>query len=889
METDFLLIDCDYIIVDEKPIVRLFGRTREGKSITAFYRGYLPYFYIMPKNEADVIDFLKKRFASMLVKIEEVEKFLSVGYSSKKTKLLKITLKDPSKVPQVRTELINSNLTDKIFEADILFKNRFMADFNLHGMRWIRVTGTGTNTNTVKTDLVVEAKNIEEIEDQTLSSLKYMSIDIETVSSSEAKPDSKKDQIIMIGLFFSPPHNGKKSLVLVAKPIRTESKTVLFFNDEKRMLEEFVKTVESYDPDIIVGYNINDFDLPFILDRLSTNNASRMIGRCNKKSAISKKVGIRHKNSVSGRVVVDVYELIKESVGKGLLRLKRYGLGDVAREMIGEDKVGISHSEIVKYWNGKDLQKLIEYNRKDSELALRLLLEKDFLSKFVEIARVCGLPLQDVLDSGESARVENLLLREFNKYDFVFPLRPTEEEMLKRKEERLTHGLKGALVLEPKVGLHTNYVVYLDFKSMYPSLFIAYNICSTAVCKDEKPAEIIKTPTGTEFVSPKIRVGIIPGTVKMLIEERDSIRRQIKKAKTDEEKKSLDARQIALKYMTNAFYGYTGYIRSRIYMIDIANTVTGCGRFLIQRTKDIVEADKRFVVLYGDTDSIMVDVGKTDLDEAIKLGEELENMVNKELEGKVSMKTEGIFKSLIILSKKRYAGVLVEKTNGEVKESMLMKGIETVRRDWCNLTGEVLLKVLEIVLKERSQKKALSYVREVILKLEKNEIPIEDLVITKGISKPLREYKGTQPHVELVKKLRTRSPAEAPGLGDRVGYVIVRGPQLLSERAEDPDYIRQHGLKIDSRYYIESQVLPPIERVFEAMGISKSELVGIGKQRALTEIVNTAQTVLHSAEGFTCSKCNQTYRRPPLVGRCSCGGEILFYSNGEKSKYLVQS
>jgi len=888
METDFLLIDCDYIMLEESPIIRFFGKTREGKTVTVFYSGYLPYFYVIPKNVEETIEFLKKGFPGLLVGIKEEERYLSIGYHSKKTKVIRITLKDPSKIPNVREELTKNKLVEKVFEADILFKNRFMADFNLHGMRWIHVNGRGANTNIVKTNLVIEANELSEIEDQTLPQLKYMSIDVETVASSEAKPNPKKDQIIMIGLAFSPPFKDKKSLVLVAKPIKVESKLVMFFSGEKEMLEEFVRIVDQYDPDILVGYNINNFDLPYLLERMTANNINKIIGRCKKKPATTKRLGLKYRNSVVGRVVVDVYELIKEYIGKGLLRLKRYGLGDVAKEMLGEGKVDISHSEIVKYWNGQNLEKLIEYNRKDAELVLRLLLEKDFLGKFIEIARVCGLLLQDVLDSGESARVENLLLREFNKEGFVFPLKPTEEEMLRRKEERLTHGLKGALVLEPKVGLHTNYVVYLDFKSMYPSLFVAYNICCTAICLDEKPEETIKTPTGVEFVSPKVRVGIIPKTVKMLIEERDRVRALAKKAESEEEKKSLDARQIALKYMTNAFYGYTGYIRSRIYILDIANTITACGRHLIQKTKEIVESDKRFSVLYGDTDSIMVDTKTTDIEEAIRFGEELEKRVNKELEGKVSMKTEGLFKSLIILSKKRYAGLLVEKKNGEIKESMLMKGIETVRRDWCNLTGITLLKVLEIILKEKSPSKALTYVRETMLKLERNEIPLEDLVITKGISKPLKEYKGIQPHVELVKKLRERSPAEAPGLGDRVGYVIVRGPQTLSERAEDPEYVRTHGLKIDSRYYIESQIIPPIERVFEAIGISKSELFGVGKQRVLADIVknNSSQNFLRSVECLICSSCNRTYRRPPLLGRCSCGGEMLFYSNGNKSKYF---
>ena len=199
------------------------------------------------------------------------------------------------------------------------------------------------------------------------------------------------------------------------------------------------------------------------------------------------------------------------------------------------------------------------------------------------------------------------------------------------------------------------------------------------------------------------------------------------------------------------------------------------------------------------------------------------------------MKIENIFKTLLILSKKRYAGLAVEKTNGGSKEKIVMKGIETVRRDWCDLTSETLYSVLDILLKEGSPKKAVKYIKDIINALDKNQVPIDKLVITKSISKPLKDYKGVQPHVELSKKIRKRSPAEAPGIGDRIGFVIVHGSQLMSERAEDPSFVVENKLRIDSKYYLESQLLPPLERVFEAIGISRSDIVNAGKQMMLTE------------------------------------------------------
>src|SRR3972149_5016276 len=441
------------------------------------------------------------------------------------------------------------------------------------------------------------------------------------------------------------------------------------------MLEELAKIIDAYDPDVITGYNINDFDLPFLLTRMSEDKVTKIIGRCKQKQAMSKKIGLRHKNDITGRIVVDVYELVKESIGKGLLRLKRYSLGDVSKELLKEGKLDVSYSDIPKYWEeeGTNFDKLIEYARKDSELALRLLLERNMLDKFIEISKVCGLLLQDVLDGGEATRVENLLLREFNKQDYVIPLKPTDSTILKRVDERETKGLKGALVLDPVVGLHTTCVVYLDFKSMYPSIFIAYNICPTTLAGETSEANI-KNPYGTEFVQKNVKLGIMPKILQELIKERDTIRKQMT-GKSSDEKRLLEAKQIALKYMTNSFYGYTGYVRARMYMLDIANTITGCGRDLIQRTKKVVEDINKYSVIYGDTDSIMVKTNTTDLDEAFAIGNGVEKTINDTFKGTIEMKIESIFKTLLIMGKKRYAGMSVEKTNGTWEEKILMKGI----------------------------------------------------------------------------------------------------------------------------------------------------------------------------------------------------------------------
>jgi hypothetical protein len=187
-------------------------------------------------------------------------------------------------------------------------------------------------------------------------------------------------------------------------------------------------------------------------------------------------------------------------------------------------------------------------------------------------------------------------------------------------------------------------------------------------------------------------------------------------------------------------------------------------------------------------------------------------------------------------------------------------------------------------------------VKEVIKNLEEGKVDIEDLTITKSLSRHLHEYKGIQPHVELVKRMMKRSPEKVPMVGDRVNFVIVAGPELVSKRAEDPEYVLEKGLKIDAKYYIENQVLPPIERIFEAVGIKKNVLFSNGKQISLTSISiqknenQKKSELINNFENFVCSKCGRIYLSLPFSGKCyDCGNDLVFNLNGCLSKTISKS
>jgi DNA polymerase I len=877
----FQILDVDYVLVDEKPVIRLFGKNEEGESVCCFYEGFMPYFYVLGEN---VEEFLKNDVN--VIKIEKVKKFLPFGYQKEKVDLYKITIKNPAKTPELREKLLAKGF--KVFEADIPFKYRFMADMDLKGMQWLEVEEkNGLQTNVVKTQKSVKLTKLKKIEKDGTAPLKYMAIDIECVSLKEGDvPNSKRDPIIMISVIFSEPYKGKRDLVLST---RSDSE-VVFFEDEKEMLKGFLDIVLDYDPDIITGYNINNFDIPYILDRMEKNEIYASFGRCTK--PVSKnQVANRYKINVVGRIIVDSFELVKRNFS-----LKRYDLNTVALELLGEEKEAVKKSQIEKFWKGsqENFRTLIRYSKKDARIAMDLLLELNLLDKYIALSNISGVLLQDILDSGETTKIENVILREFNKHDFVIPCKPDKYEVMKRESVKKVE-LKGGFVLEPEKGLHSNILV-LDFKSMYPSLMRTYNICPTTIVLNGDDENLIRAPSGAKFVPENVRKGIVPIILERLMKERQKIKRGMKSESDKERLREMKAKQLALKIMSNAFYGYFGYSRSKMYSLEIANAITSFGRETIKKTKGYIEEKYKYKVIYGDTDSVMVKVSFETLDEAKMLGETIAKDVTNYLKGVMELDFEKIFKRFLPLTKKRYAAWCFEIANGGWNEKIETKGIETVRRDWCDLTSETIEKVLEIILKENDIKKAVKYFKCVVNEIIEGKIPIDKLVITKTMTKKAEGYDGIQPHAELVKKLKKRSPAEAPGIGDRIGYVIIKGLDILSKRAEDPTYVLEKGLEIDSRYYVENQLLPPLERIFDALGVSKTELLGKGKQIDLLGAINGCETEkkveekeipIEELTGMACNKCYKTYNLPPLSGSCECGGELVFTSPRGLGKFLV--
>ncbi len=891
------MLDVDYFFNANKPVIRIFGRTDKGRPGCILYDGLFPYFYAKCTPEQTE----KIRQLREVRGVEDAEMFEPIGYNEKKSKLQKITLYNPQDVPEVRDKIAALGVKE-MYEADIMFKYRFMIDNELYGMQWVEAECTKVSTRVSKVP-TYHATKITPIDNLGNMELKILSFDIECVSGSTSRaPDPKKDPIVMISLAFSHQYKNRKSLVLVAKNYTGEN--VGSFGSEKEMLEEFIRIVDDYDPDVVTGYNINNFDLPYTAERLKINKLMLNLGRSDK-PMYGKNTGMTFEFTIPGRVVFDPYQILKRDPW---LRFKRYDLNTVSKVLLNEQKHDVEYSEMATLWNGtrESLGKFVEYARKDAELALRLVVDKNLMDKFFELSKISGVLLQDAF-GGQTRRVDMMLLHEFKKQGFVMPLSPTRSDHIKRTKQRDQEGLKGATVLEPKKGLHADgCILVLDFKSLYPSIMRTYNISpDTLLLENKDRLPYNESPTGAKFVSARVRQGILPMILTNIIDMRSRIKKEMKAA-TGEQKRTLNAKQLAIKDMSNSFYGYTGYIRARLYTIDVAASITAYGRENLQKTKKLIEENFGVEVIYADTDSAFLKTKIINLDEAKKLGEDVSKFVTENLPGALELQFEKIYRTFLILTKKRYAGLKYEIADGKWAREIEMRGIETVRRDWCPLVSEVMLEVLETLLGEGDLQKAISVVKDVLEKLRNNQIGLEKLTIVKGITKGIESYDGTLPHIELARKMASRNPQEAPKVGDRLGFVIIRGNQLLSKRAEDPKYVRKHGLQIDSDYYIYNQLLPPIERIFAAVDVDKSEILGSGRQTSLGDIMSGSkrkmkhdievryekkedQKPLAGWEEFVCKKCNKSFRSVPLQGTCACGGELLMSYHGSVSNRAVVS
>ena len=766
---DVRVIAGSYSTEEGKVVIDLFGRTKAGESITARIRDFLPYFYLVEPTE-DILDELKDDPEVLNLKDLDLE------VENEPRHCVKVTIRYPFNVPNYRNKYRSKV---KVLAADIPFIHRFYYDFNLPSC--IRIHGTIDDTshsvNNKTSDVPEDQPVVKETESVSQMAIrdKYTSDLIIEVKKIEPIKDFKPQMRI---LSFDIENSIKNSSIFCICCACRDSKGDLVFKEfsgsEVKIISDFVEFIREFDPDVITGYNIDNFDIPVILERAQKNNLPPLlVGRDSGKFY---KVGSSRFYRVHGRVIADAWWNAKME-----LRPKKETLNFLSQLLFNESKADVDPSKIDDEW-AADPEKVIKYCTRDAELALRILEKIAVMDKAMDLATVAKFPVDDALNSGTSTLIDSILIREADKNAIGVPC---------TKHAGARGKIEGGYVHSLKSGLY-NYVCVLDFQSMYPSIIIANNICFTTI----NAGGAIKSPTGVRFLDVEQRKGLLPKILEELMKDRDAAKHKMKSAKTPDEKKYYDGLQAAIKILMNSVYGVFASAFYRFTDQKIGASITAYAR---KNIKDIITKleQEKYSVIYSDTDSIFIETGCDDLEDAIKFGKSLATRFTK---GGRVLEFESIFEPFFSHGKKkRYVGQKLFPS-----EEMVIRGYETQRTDAFDLQKEVLTHMFELILAGKNDE-LVEYCRSVVSDIKRGEIPPDKLVISKTV-KAESQYKdpNKMANVIAMRKLKKLGYEVVPGM--KVSYLVTDGhkvPQEVEPYIEN----REQPEGPDLEYYTERMAL----------------------------------------------------------------------------------
>lgn len=809
----FFLLDATYKIINDRAQVCLFGRMLNGEKVILFDPDFRPYFYVIPKNAAKVIDKLKNikvEKRDMIATVDDIE-IVSKQYLGEQVEAIKVYTNLPKAMSMIAAEVKKWDMVHSCHEFDIIFTRRYLIDKGLIPMTMHEAEIVKEVAGQYRAKAYT-ISNIYQTEGDYLEHMDILGFDIETYFT-KGMPNPDKDPILMVSFYAN---NFRK--VITYKKFKTKHDYIEFVDDEAQLLKRFKEILKERDPDILTAYNSDGFDFPYIRARakkfkimldLGVDMANVKFGRGKNSSA-----------KINGIIHLDIYQFVRRNI-REQLKTDSLKLDNVADEILGEKKTDADVKNLGKAWDeNKGLEHYAEYNLQDSLLTQKLCVR--FMPNILEFTKLIGALPFNVIRMGFSQIVEGYLMKQALEYDVISPNKPRHDDIKKRRSETYP----GGFVYQPTPGMYKDIIVF-DFRSLYPTIISSHNIGPGTIncdcCKGE--AEIAPTEKG-KFWFCKKRKGFISTIIKDIITRRMRIKEMIKKEKRDKGSQMLlDARQYSLKIMANSFYGYLAFFGSRWYSIECARSITGYARHYIKNT--IKEAEEEgFTVIYSDTDSVFMTLDGKAKEDAIRFGDK----INKTLPGIMELELEGFFPSGIFVSakmgpygaKKKYA---LFSESGKMK----ITGFESVRSNWSEIAKEVQKEVLRIILKEEDKEKALDYARSVIKRLNEGKVAKEKVIMHTQLTKDLSEYTAIGPHVAIAKRMHSAGQDVSPGTV--ITYIICKGSGIIRDRVKMPDECKEGDY--DSGYYINHQVIPAIDKIFEVLGYSKSELLMVGDQKDL--------------------------------------------------------
>lgn len=807
----FYPLDIQYKELENNAAVFIYGRTTSGDNIIVLDDSFRPYFYAVLKEGSDADDFIKK---VKEVESGEKEKISSVTDAKiVKKKLLgkdvtavKIFCDLPKSVPIIRNEIKEWGAIEDCYEYDIPFVRRYLIDKSITPLETCIAEGDFIDFHAKVP--VFKAHDVKQHNTDSISSPKIIAFDIETYNPNGKSMNPEKDPIIMLSFYGE---NFRK--VITWKRVSTDLDYVEFVDGEEQLLGRFKEILEKEKPDILCGYYSDGFDLPYITTRCEHYKIKLDIGL--DYSEVSFKKGVSESAVIRGIVHLDILSFIRRIVSRRL-RTYIYTLDLVSEELLGEKKIEVDMDSMFDVWDNhpEKLGRYLEYSLHDSYLTYNLC--KKLWPNIEEIVRIVGVPLFDAVRMGFSQLVEWFILKQTPDFNEIALNNPHHDDIEQRRKQTYT----GAFVIEPKPGLYNDILVF-DFRSLYPSIIVSHNIClSTLNCDCCKETEKAPTEKGDYRFCTK-KKGFLPTLLEDLISRRARIKELLKKDKDV----LLEARSEALKVLANAFYGYFGFFAARYYSIECARSITAYGRHYIHKVAEQAKKEG-FKVLYGDTDSIFLTLdGKKKKD-----AEDFLDKINADLPGVMELDLEGFYPSGIFVSakvgalgaKKRYA--LIDE-QGKIK----ITGFETVRRNVSDIAKDTQEEILKIILREHDSEKAFKYAKKVINDIKEKKVKNADVVIHTQLQKEIGDYSSLGPHVAVAQRMINSGMNVVPGA--IINYIVLAGKGPIRDRAKFPKEVKEGDY--DAEYYINNQIIPCVEKLFEVLGYKKEDLLESKTQKKL--------------------------------------------------------
>jgi DNA polymerase elongation subunit (family B) len=574
-----------------------------------------------------------------------------------------------------------------------------------------------------------------------------------------------------------------------------------YFSDkeERKILLAFSDFLFEKGVDMLVGWNSKEFDLPYITKRMLKHELPTFYIK-----------NILHEDMM--RRVQYFYSKDPEA----RQNITSYSLESISQYFLKEGKTKFEGSYL-KLWKDDPI-KFKEYNIQDCRLLKKLEDKIGLIALTYHMSQMCGCTAQNW---AMIKNLDNFILTEANNKGIHYPTNPTYlREDNEGEEETAPEEYLGAFVLTPVPGAYEN-VYDLDFKSLYPNIIRTFNISPETYC-EESVSWTVATPgiekdgvmRGKAYF--RSTEGIIPRKIGLLLAEREKIREKQKGLdKESREWKDLNVKQLVVKELANSIYGVIGNQYFRGFNVNMAESITATGQYLIKHLTEIFNAKGRKVI-YGDTDSLFVILAEgEDIEEVLK---ETNKYIKKHLEEEyrvrectIQMALDKKFDKFFIEAKKKYIG--------DIRGKLNFVGMECVKRDCIPLAAKVQRDLIKKIFNKDSPEVISNWIMKHKANLIEAKIDIEEITIYKKITrneyKPKKDStkKYTAPiHVRIAYELKKESNGKKDftSAGTILPYIITEGKGGLKGI-----HLGEYKGEFDKEYYWDNLIYPPLERMLK--------------------------------------------------------------------------